>query len=84
MLLIQFKDYVRKLLLMVSTSLPVIFWYGSGSGSFSSVTFKMKIRNNFFLLFSAYYFLKAHLHHSSKIKSHKIVEIKVFLNIFAG
>jgi hypothetical protein len=38
--------------------------------------------------FSAYYFLKAHLHHFSKIKkkvkkSHKIVRIKVFLTIFA-
>jgi hypothetical protein len=36
--------------------------------------------------FSAYYFLKLHLHHFSKIKvkkSHKIVGIKVFLTIFA-
>ncbi len=37
-------------------------------------------------IFSAYYFLKLHLHHFSKIKvkkSHKIVGIKVFLTIFA-
>jgi hypothetical protein len=30
----------------------------------------------------AYYFFKVHLYHSSKIKSHKEVEIKVFLTIF--
>jgi hypothetical protein len=29
--------------------------------------------------FFAYYFLKVHLHHSSKIVSHKQVEIKVIL-----
>jgi hypothetical protein len=37
-------------------------------------------------IFSAYYFLKVHLHNFSKIKSqksHKIVGIKVFLTIFA-
>ncbi len=37
-------------------------------------------------IFSAYYFLKVHLHHFSKInikKSHKIVGIKVFLTIIA-
>ncbi len=36
--------------------------------------------------FYVYSFLKVHLHHSSKIKSHKEakkVEIKVFLNFFA-
>jgi hypothetical protein len=37
--------------------------------------------------FSAYYFLKVHLHHFSKIKSkkrsHKTVGINVFLSIFA-
>jgi hypothetical protein len=36
--------------------------------------------------FSAYYFLKVHLHQFSKIKakrSHKTIGIKVFLNIFA-
>ncbi len=38
------------------------------------------------LIFSAYYFLKLHLHHFSKIKSPKesqIVAIKLFLTIFA-
>jgi hypothetical protein len=37
-------------------------------------------------IFSAYYFLKEHLHHFSKIKSQKspkIVVIKVCLTIFA-
>ena len=66
---------------------------GSGSGSwirillFSSLTFKMQAKNQFFnTIFSDYYFLKVHLHHFSKIKSqksHKIVGIKVFLTIFA-
>ncbi len=34
-------------------------------------------------MFFASYCLKAHLHHSSRIKSHKEVTIKVFLTIFA-
>jgi hypothetical protein len=33
--------------------------------------------------FSAYYFLKVHLRHFSKIKSQKEVEIKVFLTILS-
>ncbi len=36
----------------------------------------------FFLVFFAHYFLKVHLHHSSKIKSqkeYKTVEIRVFI-----
>ena len=33
--------------------------------------------------FSAYYCLKVHLHHFSKIRSHKTVGIKGFLTIFA-
>jgi hypothetical protein len=40
----------------------------------------------FNIIFSAYYFLKVHLHNFSKTKvkkSHKIVGIKVFLTIFA-
>ncbi len=39
------------------------------------------------IFFIAYYFLKVHLHHSSKVKklqrSHKRVKIKVFLTSFA-
>jgi hypothetical protein len=49
---------------------------GSESGSwirillFSSLTFKKSAKNQFFnIIFSAYYFLKLHLHHFSKIKS---------------
>ncbi len=39
---------------------------------FSSLTFKMPAKNLFFsIIFSAYYFLKVHLHHFSKIKSQK-------------
>jgi len=37
----------------------------------------------FYISFSAYYFLKVHLHLFSKIRSHKTVGIKVFLTIFA-
>jgi hypothetical protein len=49
---------------------------GSGSGIrillFSSLTLKMPTINKFlFFLLSAYYFLKVHLHHFSKIKSKK-------------
>ncbi len=46
-------------------------------------------KTNFFPLFPAYYFLKVHLHHFSKIKVTKksqtaqTVEIKVFLLIFS-
>ncbi len=53
------------------------------------VTFvQIRIRNLLFssLTFSAYYFLKEHLHHFSKIKvtrSHKTVGIMVLLTIFA-
>jgi hypothetical protein len=49
-----------------------------GSGSwirillFSSLTFNMPAKNYFFItIFSAYYFLKLHLHHFSKINSQK-------------
>jgi hypothetical protein len=38
---------------------------------FSSLTFKMLTKNNFFLKSSAYYFLKVHLHHFSKKKLKK-------------
>jgi hypothetical protein len=59
------------------------FWYGSGSADpypwirmririllFSSVIFKTSKK---ILSFFAYYFLNVHLHHFSKIKSHKEV-----------
>ncbi len=47
---------------------------------------RWQLKSIFFLCFSAYYFLKLHLHHFSKIKSqrsHETVGIKVFLTIFA-
>jgi hypothetical protein len=40
---------------------------------FSSLTFKTPTKNFVFLNVSAYYFLKVHLNHFSKIKSHKEV-----------
>ncbi len=40
---------------------------------FSILTFKTPTKNDFFLIFSAYYFGMVHLHHSSKIKIHKEV-----------
>jgi hypothetical protein len=52
-------------------------WFGSGSGSwirillFSSLTFKMPKKLIFNTIFSAYYFLKLHLHNFSKLKSQK-------------
>jgi hypothetical protein len=56
---------------------------------FSSVAFKIPTKNIFiFQNFLAYFFVKVHLHHSLKIKSHKEVTnstvlIKVFLTICA-
>ncbi len=38
---------------------------------FTSVTFKMPTKNNFLL---TYYFLKVHLHYSSKIERHKVTK----------
>jgi hypothetical protein len=40
---------------------------------FSSLTLKTPTKANFLYNFSAYYFLKVHLHHFSKIKSQKEV-----------
>ncbi len=59
-------------------SMPLTNGSGSGSGSWirilllSSLTFKMPEKKYIFnTIFSAYYFLKLHLHHFSKIKSQK-------------
>ncbi len=43
------------------------FWYGSGSCSFRQGPSKCQ-KNNIFISFFAFYFLKVHLHNSSKIK----------------
>jgi hypothetical protein len=40
---------------------------------FSSVTFKMELKNVSFSVFFAHYFLKLHLYHFSRIKIHKEV-----------
>jgi hypothetical protein len=66
-----------KMLNTFKCSRTVTFWYGSDPQIplkilfFSPVTFKTPSENIVFLSSYAYYFLKAHLHHSSKIKSHK-------------
>jgi hypothetical protein len=45
---------------------------------------RCQLKISFFILhFFDFYFLKVHLHQSSKINSHKTVEMKVFLTIFA-
>ncbi len=56
-------------------SMPLTTGSGSGFGSwirillFSSLTLKMPTKNKLFLqIFSAYYFLKVHFHHFSKIR----------------
>ncbi len=51
-------------------SLPLTYGIQLRILFFSSVTFKTSTKNKFF----AYYFLKVHLHHYSKIKSHKEVK----------
>ncbi len=61
---------------VISVADPWHFGGASGSGSwillFSSLTFKMQEKKLFLCtIFSAYYFLKVHLHHFSKIKSKK-------------
>ncbi len=77
------------------------FWGGSGSADpclwlmdpdpvscyFRHLPSRCQQKTNFYYtIFSAYYFLKLHLHYFSKIKSQKelkIVGIKVFFTIFA-
>ncbi len=49
-------------------SVPIIY---ISSETNEWVTFKMPTKNYFFLILSAYYFLKVHLHTFSKIKSQK-------------
>jgi hypothetical protein len=46
--------------------------FGSGSCYVTSLNFKMPVKKKFICtIFSAYYFLKLHLHHFSKIESQK-------------
>ncbi len=74
-----------------SGSADPCFWLmdpdpGSGSCYFRHWPSRCQQKSNFCLNFSAYYFLKVHLHHFYKIKvkkSHKIVGIKVFPTTFA-
>ena len=73
---------LRWIRIRIRGSMPLTNGSGSGFGSrsgswirillFSSLTFKMPAKNKFFnTIFSAYYFLKLHLHHFSQMKSQK-------------
>ncbi len=63
------------------------YWLTDPDPAFSSVSCKMPARNKFFSSnFFAYYFINVHFHQFSSTKyhkrSHKIVEIMVFLTFF--
>ena len=71
-----FDDILGWIRIRIRGAMPMT--NGSGSGSwirillFSSLIFKMPAKNLFFnTILSAYYFLKLHSHHFSKIKSQK-------------
>ncbi len=73
---LRIHDILGWIRIRIRGSMPLT--NGSGSGSwirilpFLSLTFKMPAKNLFFnTIFSAYYFLKLHLHHFSKINSKK-------------
>jgi hypothetical protein len=79
---LRIHDILRwiRIRIRIRGSMPLTNGSGSGFGSgsririllFSSLTFKMPAKNKFLnTIFSAYYFLKLHLHHFSKIKSQK-------------
>ncbi len=83
--------WIRDILVRSRIRRFVPLTYGSSSGSGSeSWSFRQWFsrckKNEFFSNFFASYFLKIHLHQSSKIKksqrSQKTVEIKVFLTFF--
>jgi len=66
--------------------MPLTDGSGSWSGSCYFPHWPSRCQKRFFFclkVFFVYYFLKLHLHHFSKIKSHKTVGIKVFLTIFS-
>ncbi len=73
--------WIRDILVQIRIRGSVPLTNESGSWFFVSDT---PIKNQIFV---AFFFLKVHLHHSSKIKSHKkslkTAEIKIFLIIFA-
>jgi hypothetical protein len=77
---LRIHDILGWIRIRIRGSIPLTNGSGSGFGSgswirillFSSLTFKMPAKNLFFnTIFSAYYFLKLHLHNFSKIKSQK-------------
>ncbi len=74
--MLRIHDLLGWIRIRIRGSMPLT--NGSGSGSwnrillFSSLTLKMpEKKKKFNTFFSAYYFLKLHLHHFSKIKSQK-------------
>ncbi len=74
--MLRIHDILGWIRIRIRGSMPLT--NGSGSGSwirillFSSLTFKMPTKNKFFnTIFSAYDFLKLHLHHFSKINIQK-------------
>ncbi len=78
--MLRIHDILGWIRIRIRGSIPLTNGSGSGFGSgswirillFSSLTFKMPAKNLFFnTIFSAYYFLKLHLHNFSKIKSQK-------------
>jgi hypothetical protein len=70
---LRIHDILVWIRIHIHGSMPLTNGSGFGSGSWiSSLNFKMQTKNLFFkTIFSAYYFLKVHLHHFSKIKSQK-------------
>ncbi len=72
----RIHDILGCIRIRIRGSMPMTNGSGFGSGSwilillFSSFTIKLPAKNEFFnSIFSAFYFLKPHLHHFSKIKS---------------
>jgi hypothetical protein len=75
---LRIHDILGWIRIRIRGSMPLTNGSGFGSGSwirillFSSLTFKMPAKNYLFnTIFSAYDFLKLHLHHFSKIKIQK-------------
>jgi hypothetical protein len=79
---LRIHDILGWIRIRIRGSMPLTNGSGSGFGSgygswirillFSSLTFKIQQKTSFFhTIFSAYYFLKLHLHHFLKIKSQK-------------
>ncbi len=88
--LLLLASYNSRIRIRILGSVPLTYRFGSGSGSclFRQWLASRQRKILFFLSFSAYYFLKVHLHQSLTTKKANktkiIVEIKVFLPYFDG